>query len=204
MTSAYYAGSFRERARRAQYVIYGLVPRRTGRGLFRGTGGAGGTFLKKRHPVATARDAHEALMELIRLRDGQSGSYGQGRWHFIVVEQGAGRGKLAPIVSEDELRRRAAAGRTDPRRRSHPRRRDAERSHLGMFAGHSYHAALTAARAEAKKCRTPWYIKQQGQGWWMTDTHPTIPYVKVHVDERAIKHLAGDPRRRRTQGRRRR
>jgi hypothetical protein len=89
----------------------------------------------------------------------------------------------------------------DPRRGRRPARRDAERSSLGMFAGHSYHSALTAARAEAKKCRTPWYIKQFGASWYMTDTHPALPYVKVHVDERAVKHAMGDPRRKRSRRR---
>jgi hypothetical protein len=115
---------------------------------------------------------------------------------------GDGRFRMVPsgdIVDFEERNRRLA--KKDPRR-SRPRRRDVGGgSPHGMLAGHSYHSALTAARAEAKKCRTPWYIKQFGASWYMTDTHPTIPYVKVHVDERAIKHMAGDPRRRRSRKR---
>ncbi len=81
-----------------RYAIVGLVPKR------------GGGYLKTRHVVGRARDAHEALMNLLFQRSGQSGSYGQGRWEFVVLDLGAGAGKLHPIVSEAELRERQARG----------------------------------------------------------------------------------------------
>lgn len=83
-----------------RYAIYGLVPKR---------GGHVGEHLKKRHLVGRARDAYEAAAELYRLRAEQraSGSYGQGRWTYIVVDRHAGRGKLAPVVTYEELLARA-------------------------------------------------------------------------------------------------
>ena len=84
-----------------RYAIVGLIPKR---------GGHVGEYLKKRHVVGRARDAHEAIVELYRLRDGQHGSWGQGRWAFIVLDMHAGKGKLAPIVSELELESRKSRG----------------------------------------------------------------------------------------------
>lgn len=84
-----------------RYAVVGLVPKR-----------AGGGHLKTRHVVGRGRDAHEALTELLRLRAEQraSGSYGQGRWTYIVLDLSAKKGKLAPTVTEDELRARQARG----------------------------------------------------------------------------------------------
>jgi hypothetical protein len=77
----------------ARYEIYGLVPKR------------GGGHLKKRHLVGRARDAHEALVELYRVTRGQGPN-----WTYIIIDQSAKQGRLAPIVTEDELRHRQAAG----------------------------------------------------------------------------------------------
>lgn len=82
----------------ARYIIYGLVPKN------------GGGYLKKRHLVGRGRDAYETLAELYRLHETNRGAYGQGRWTYIVVDNDAKRGKLAPIVTAEELRARKAAG----------------------------------------------------------------------------------------------
>ena len=81
-----------------KYAIVGLVPK------------LGGGYLKKRHVVGTARDAHEALVELIRVGEYNHGASGQGRWHHVVLDLSSGKGNLAPIVSEATLRERAARG----------------------------------------------------------------------------------------------
>jgi len=86
-----------------KYAIVGLVPKTTGSGLFRGKG-ASGEYLKTRHVVGRARDAHEALVELYRLQHETSG------WHLIVLDVSGKHGKLTPIVTEEELQRRKAAG----------------------------------------------------------------------------------------------
>lgn len=80
------------------YAIVGLVPKK------------GGGYLKTRHVVGRARDAHEALMELLEQEARPSTAYGQGRWTFVVLDLRAGKGKMAPVISEAELRRRQARG----------------------------------------------------------------------------------------------
>ena len=81
-----------------RYAIVGLVPKR------------GGGHLKERHVVGRGRDAHEALMSLMEARANQSTAYGQGKWTLIVLDLHAGHGKLAPTVTEAELRARQARG----------------------------------------------------------------------------------------------
>jgi hypothetical protein len=78
----------------SRYEIYGLIPKR------------GGGHLKKRHLVGRARDAYEALVRLFEITEGGT----QRHWSYIVIDKGAGRGRLAPVVTPDELRRRQAAG----------------------------------------------------------------------------------------------
>ncbi len=82
-----------------KYAIVGLVPNRQGTG-----------YLKTRYVIGRARDAHEALMELIQHQATQAQHYGQARWKLVVLDVSAGKGKLAPIVTESELRARAVTG----------------------------------------------------------------------------------------------
>ena len=82
-----------------KYAIVGLVPKK------------GGGYLKTRHVVGRARDAHEALVELYRQTEGRaSGSYGAGRWDFIVLDLAAKRGPITPVVTVTELEARKAMG----------------------------------------------------------------------------------------------
>jgi hypothetical protein len=78
----------------ARYEIYGLAPKHRG-----------GGFAKKRHLVGRGRDAYEALAELYRLEHGE----GVSRWMYIVIDKGAGAGRLAPVVTRAELEQRRAA-----------------------------------------------------------------------------------------------
>ena len=80
-----------------KYAIVGLVPKR------------GGGYLKTRHVVGRARDAHEALVELYRQTETRRpGSFGG--WHFIVLDLSAKHGPVTPIVTKAELEARKAAG----------------------------------------------------------------------------------------------
>jgi len=84
-----------------RYAIVGLVPKR---------GGHVGEYLKKRYVVGRGRDAQEALTTLWRLNEERRGQYGRGRWEYVVLDMHAGKGSLAPTVTESELRARAARG----------------------------------------------------------------------------------------------
>lgn len=78
-----------------KYALVGLVPKR------------GGGFLKTRHVLSRARDAHEALAELYRLQHDGGASRG---WQIIVLDVSNKHGKLTPVVTAAELQARKAAG----------------------------------------------------------------------------------------------
>jgi len=81
-----------------KYAVVGLVPKK------------GGGYLKTRHVVGRARDAHEALTELYRVREQQrvAGAHGQGRWEYAVLDVSSGKGAMSPIVTEAQLEARKA------------------------------------------------------------------------------------------------
>ncbi len=83
-------------ARGSRYEIYAIYPKLRGDG-----------YTRKRYLTGRARDANEALTELFRLRH----SYPEHqRIALIVIDTSAKRGRLAPTVTEAELRRRQSAG----------------------------------------------------------------------------------------------
>ena len=79
-----------------RYEIFAIYPRMRG-----------GGYSKKRYLTGRARDAQEALTELFRLRHAYPPHQ---RIALVVIDKSAKRGRLAPTVTEDELRRRQSAG----------------------------------------------------------------------------------------------
>jgi hypothetical protein len=66
-------------------------------------------WLKKRYTVGRARDAHEAATILYRLRAEAKAAHSYGFAHF-AIDCRAAKGKLAPLISYEELVLRSQKG----------------------------------------------------------------------------------------------
>jgi hypothetical protein len=83
----------RTNAANPRYEIYAVYPKMRGEG-----------FSKRRYLSGRAQDAQEALTELWRVQHSRGPAE---RQTYIVLDKGAKRGRLAPIITESELRERA-------------------------------------------------------------------------------------------------
>ncbi len=113
-------------ARGYRFLVVGLVPKVTGRGLFRGTGGiihGGKQYLKRSYVVGRSNDAYDVAMQLYQRVEEtkRSGAYGQGRWDYVVMDRGpGGKNKLAVVRTYQDLLDEAKRGGIrllDPKRR---------------------------------------------------------------------------------------